>query len=152
MTSRRYLLHSRDLPKGAMRRRTRSRKRVPSLPYCSSVLAMQLMVMCPPYPPDQVDTLSSRAPQPARFWPWAPEFGFLRARNRTRTCQLKRSIVSSFPPEIAQRTVIVGMAAERPMVSAVALVLKTQERSIRRNCVSERPSCHYHALYTQIDV
>src|SRR5215831_20123902 len=62
----------------AMRRRTRSRKRVPSLPYCSSVLAMQLMVMCPPYPPDQVDTLSSRAPQPARFWPWAPEFGFLR--------------------------------------------------------------------------
>jgi len=36
------------------------------------------MVMCPPYPPDQVDTLSSRAPQPARFWPWAPEFGFLR--------------------------------------------------------------------------
>jgi len=82
------------------------------------------MVMRPPCPPDQVDPLSSRAPQPARFWPWGPEFGFLRARNRTRTCQLKRSIASTLPPEIAQRRVIVGTAAERSGICG-ALVLKT---------------------------
>src|SRR5262249_57682408 len=58
------------------------------------------------------------------------------ARNRTRTCQLKRSIASSLPPEIAQRTVIVGMTAERPIVSAVPLLLKTQERSIPPNSAS----------------
>src|SRR5262245_49449479 len=74
-------------------------------------------------------TMPSRPSRPAQFTSaatglilaLAPEFG---ARNRTPTCQLKRSIAPSLPPEIAQRRVIVGTAAERPMVSAVALVLK----------------------------